>query len=172
MNKLTKSIAHTILITLLMTAVGSALAQEPVDEPGKRHMQQQRGHQAVPGVDRMMRAIRHLDLSETQKSDIKAIMHGVKAENRQIATETRAGHDQLNELIKADVFDETAVAALAEQEGALAAARLMITSRAMSQVYGLLSDEQRDELEIMAEKRKGKRAEKRAEKQRQPTDNG
>lgn len=172
MNKLTKSIAHTILITLLMTAVGSALAQEPVDEPGKKHMQQQRGHQAVPGVDRMMRAIRHLDLSETQKSDIKAIMHGVKAENRQIAKETRAGHDQLNELIKADVFDETAVAALAEQEGALASERLMITSRAMSQVYGLLSDEQRDELEIMAEKRKGKRAEKRAEKQRQPTDNG
>ena len=172
MNKLAKNVTRTILVTLLMTAMGTALAQDPVDEPGNKRMQHQRGHQAAPGVDRMMRAIRHLDLSETQKSDIKAIMHGVKAENRQIAREIGAGHDQLNELIKADIFDESAVAALAEQEGALAAERLMITSRAMSQVYGLLSDEQRAELEVMAERRKEKHAEKRAEKQRQPADNG
>ena len=96
MNKLAKNVTRTILVTLLMTAMGTALAQDPVDEPGNKRMQHQRGHQAAPGVDRMMRAIRHLDLSETQKSDIKAIMHGVKAENRQIAKETRAGHDQLN----------------------------------------------------------------------------
>lgn len=172
MNKLAKSITQTILVTLLMTAVGSAMAQEPVKEYGKKRMQQQRGHQAVPGVERMMRAIRHLDLSETQKFDIKAIMQGVKAENRQIAMEIRTGHEQLNELIKADVFDESAVATLAEQEGALAAERLIITSRAMSQVYALLSDEQRAELEVMAEQRREKRAAKRAEKQGQPAGNG
>ena len=168
MNKLTNSLARTILVTLLMTVMGSALAQNPVNEPGQKRMQHQRGQRAAPGVERMMRAVWHLDLSETQKSDIKAIMHGLKAENSQIAKEMRAGHDQLKELIKADIFDETAVAALAEQEGAMAAERLMITSRAISQVYGMLTDEQRVELEAMAERRRGKRAERRE----QPTDNG
>ena len=172
MNKLTRSMTRAILITLLASATGTALAQEPVDEPGKKRMQHQRGYQVSPGVDRMMRAIRRLDLSETQKSDIKAVMQGLKAENRQITKEMRAGYNQLNELIKADIYDEAAVATLAEQEGALAAERLIISSRAMSQVYGLLTDEQRLELEAMAERRKEKRAGKRAAKNKNPTDNG
>ena len=46
-------------------------------------------------------------------------------------------------------------------KGALAAERLIIASRAMSAVYGQLTDEQRAELEIMAAERAAKRTEKR-----------
>jgi hypothetical protein len=54
--------------------------------------------------------------------------------------------------------------ALAEQEGALAAERLIIASRAMSAVYGQLTDEQRVELETMATERAERRAEKRGQR--------
>ena len=73
----------------------------------------------------------------------------------------KAGHEQLKELIKAESFDESAVAALAETEGTLAAERLIVASRAMSDVYGQLTVEQRAELEIMASERAERRAEKR-----------
>ena len=111
---------------------------------------------------------RHLDLSDDQKADIKAIMHDLKTEERELAKEMKLGHEQLKELIKADSFDEEAVSRLADQEGALTAQRLMISSRALSEVYAQLTGEQRNELEIMA----AKRAERRADKREQRSDQG
>ena len=154
-------ISRTILVTLLICFMGTALAQDPVTEHTRKGHKQQRGNQAMPAVAGMMRAIRHLDLSEDQKAGIKAIMQDLKAEERQLKKEMKFGHEQLKELIKADVFDEEAVAALANQEGVLAAERLIITSRALSEVYAQLTDEQRAELEAMATERAARRAEKR-----------
>ena len=71
------------------------------------------------------------------------------------------GHEKLKGLIKAENYDEQAVAEVAEQEGALAAERLILASRAMSEVYAQLTNEQRLELESMAAERTAKRAEKR-----------
>lgn len=157
MNILTKMMTGIILTTLLLTVTGMALAQDP---EGRHH---QRGDQSMPAVDELMRAIKRLDLSEEQKTSIKGIMHGLKTEERPLAREMKAGHQQLKELIKADSFDEAAVAALAEKEGALAAERLIITSRAMSGVYAQLTDEQRAELETMASERAAKRAARRGQ---------
>jgi len=164
MNKLKNMMTGTVLTTLMLAFTGTALAQDPVTDPAdatKKGRQHQRGNQSMPGVDRMMRGIMHLDLSDEQRASFKTIMKGLKAEERLLAKEMKSGHEQLKELIKAESFDEQAVASLAEQEGALAAERLIIASRAMSEVYGQLTDEQRAELEIMAEKRIAKRNEKR-----------
>jgi len=164
MNKLKNMMTGTVLTTLMLAFTGTALAQDPVTDPAgatKKSRNHQRGNQAMPGVDRMMRGIMHLDLSDEQRASFKTIMKGLKAEERLLAKEMKSGHEQLKELIKAESFDEQAVASLAEQEGALAAERLIIASRAMSEVYGQLTDEQRAELEIMAEKRIAKRNEKR-----------
>jgi len=151
-----------------LTVTGAALAQDSMANPAGakngHHQQgrhQQRGDQPMPVVEHMMRAVRHLDLSDEQQESVKAIMHGLKTQERQLMKEMKAGHEQLKELIKADSYDETAVAALAEKEGSLAAERLMSASRAMSEIYGLLSDEQRVELEVMASERQARRAEKR-----------
>jgi len=114
----------------------------------------------------MMRAIRHLDLSDDQKASFKEIMHTLKAEQRVLAKEMKAGHEQLKGLIKSESYDEQAVVAVAEKEGALAAERLILASRAMSQVYSQLTDEQRLQLEAMAAERKARRSEKRGEKRR------
>jgi protein CpxP len=164
-EKLMKNtISRTILSTLLICFMGTALAQDPTAEPTRKGHKQQRGNQAMPVAASMMRAIRHLDLSDEQKTDIKVIMKDLKVEERQLTRGTKPGQEQLKELIKADSFDEEAVAALAEQEGALAAERLIITSRALSEVYAQLTDEQRAELETMATQRAAKRAEKRGKR--------
>jgi protein CpxP len=167
MKMLKNMITGSILTTLLLTLMGTALAQGQVADTAdsaKKGRNHQRGNQSMPAVEQMMRGIRHLDLSDEQKASIKGIMKGLKAEERPLAKETKAGHEQLKELIKAESFDELAVTALAEQEGALAAERLIIASRAMSAVYGQLTDEQRMELESMATKRAERRAGKHGQR--------
>ena len=110
-----KKITVAILITLLaaVALTGIAAAQDDTPPDGERKGdRQQRSMQATPGVEKMMRAIRHLDLSAEQKESFKAIMQAMKAEIRPIMHETKAGHLALRELIKADSFDEDAVAAI------------------------------------------------------------
>ena len=158
MNKL----IITIVTTLLLTTSVSVLAQdEPVGERSRKGDRHQGGMQGMPVADKLMRAVRHLDLSDEQKESIKAVAMGMKTDIRAIMEETRAGHIALQELIKSDAWDEEAVAVIAEQEGDLAAERLMITSRAMSDVYSQLTDEQRIELENMAANHRQNRGEKR-----------
>ncbi len=167
MKALKNMITGSVLSTLLLTFMGTALAQDPgkdFADAAKKDRHHQRGNQSMPAVEQMMRGIRHLDLSDNQKASIKSIMKGLKAEERPLAKEMKSGHEQLKELIKAESFDELAVTALAEQEGALAAERLIIASRAMSAVYGQLTDEQRVELETMATERAERRAEKRGQR--------
>jgi Spy/CpxP family protein refolding chaperone len=157
MNK----ISITIITTLLLTASGMALAQDFYGEPGNKGQRSQRGMQGAPMVDQLMRGIRRLDLEDEQRESIRAIMQGLKADTSPVMQKTKAVHLQLKELIKADVYDADAVAALAVQEGDFAAERMMITSRSLSQVYGQLTQEQRAELETMAAEHQERRTERR-----------
>lgn len=157
MNKL----IIAIVTTLMLTAAGTTLAQDFYGEPGKKGQRHQRGPQGMPVVDKMMHAIRRLDLDDAQKESIKAVMQGLKAEIHPLMEETRASHLQLKELIKAETYDEKAVAVLAEKEGEMAAERLMLTSKALSDVFAYLTDEQRDQLAAMAEERMERRGERR-----------
>ncbi len=151
----------TIISTLLLTVTGSIMAQDSDGEFGKKGRHHQRGIQADPIVDQVMRAIKRLDLDDEQKASIKSVMQTLKADTRHIMHETKAGHRQLRELIKAENYDEIAIAALAEKEGRLATERMILTSRALSEIYGNLTDEQRDELNAMADERMERRGERR-----------
>lgn len=157
MNKL----AIIMITTLLLTATGTALAQDFDGKPGRKGQHHQRGMKAMPVVEQFMRSLKRLDLSDEQKDSIKTVMQGLKADVRPIMKEMKTGHVQLKELIKADNYDEQAVTTLAEKEGMLAAKRLMMTSRALSDIYSLLTDEQRAELDTMAAKRQQQREERR-----------
>lgn len=154
MNTLLKSILAT---SFLMTA-GTTIAQDNESGPGQRGP---RGMQGMPAVENMMRAIHRLDISDEQQTAIRAVIQEMKTELKPIMEEMKAGHLQLRELVKANEYDENAVAGLAATEGDLAAERMVITSRALSEVYGHLSDEQRAELEEMAAQRMERRSEKR-----------
>ena len=157
MNTLLKTI---LAVTFLMSA-GASFAQDTGFGPGKPGQRGQRGMQGMPAVENMMRAIRRLDISDEQQADIRAVMQEMKTEVSPIMEDMKASHLQLKELIKADEYDDGAVAGLAAKEGVLVAERMVITSRALSEVYGYLTDDQRAELEEMAAQRMERRSEKR-----------
>ena len=156
MNKL----IITIITTLTLAVAGAAFAQNPGGQQAKRSHGDQRGMQAMPQTQQIMRAIKRLDLDEGQKENIKATLDALKTDLRPIMQEMKSGQQQLRELVKARSYDAAAVATLAEQEGKLAANRIVLTSGAISKALSYLTDEQRTQLDEMAAERK-----KRAKKQ-------
>lgn len=158
-----KKLLITIISSLLLMSAGMAMAQNP-DGPGKKARRHQGGMQAMPVVERIMHTIKQLDLDKEQKASIKAVMQGLKEDVRPLMAETRANHEQLKALVTAINFEEDDVAVIAGKEGDLAAQRLMLTSRALSDVYKLLTREQRDELEAMAAQREERRGGMRQKK--------
>ena len=169
MNKL----LITIISSLLLMSAGVTMAQGPEGGHGKKARQHQGGMQSMPAVERVMRAIRHLDLDEEQKANIKSVMQGLKEDVRPLMMKTKANHEQLKGLVTAINFEEDAVEDIAEREGALAAERMMLTSRALSEVFKVLTREQRDELEAMAAQRQERHAGMRQKKGKgQDTDEG
>jgi len=157
MNKL----IIAIVTTLLLTASGSALAQDHKYAAGKKGQRHHRGVPVAPVVKQLTRAIRHLDLDDEQKAGIRAVLQNMKTEVRPIMKEMKAGHEQLKELIKAESYNDQAVAAIAAEEGKRATERVKITSRTMSELLGLLTVEQREQLENMAAERKSRHGERK-----------
>ena len=149
-----------ILISAMVLLVSSlALAQDSNPEPRKPHHHKQRSMQ-MPMEARVFRSFKQLDLDEDQKAELKSIFQAMKKELKPVMREMRAGQKQLREQLQTGAFDEAAIEAIAQKEGELTSARLMITSRAISTAFGLLSDEQRAQLEANAAERRNKRAER------------
>lgn len=162
-----KNILKTILAATFLMSAGASFAQDTdagSGKPGKPGARGQRSMQGMPMVEHLMHALHRLDLDEEQKTSIRAVMKNMKAEVRPVMEEMKHGHQQLKGLIKADEFDEDAVAELAAKEGDLTAQRVMISSRALSEVYSFLTGEQRVELEEMAAERMERRSKKRKQR--------
>ena len=152
MNKL----IITTVATLVLAAAGASFAQDFSGDPrpGKKGQRQHHGVQPAPMIERLMRAIRHLDLSEEQKLGIKAVMQGLKEEVHPIMQDMRTGHEQLRELVKAESYNTDAVALVAGNGCKLASQRIMLTSEALSNILAQLTEEQREQLDTMAAERK------------------
>lgn len=160
MNKL-----FVILTSALALSVsGIAFAEGDGMKAYKQRPNQHRGAKGMPVAGKLFHAIKRLELDETQEARLNEIKDTMRADLRPVMQATREGHMQLKELINSDTYDEAAVAMIAEKEGDLAAERLMITSRAMSDALQLLTEEQRAELEAMAEERRERRMERRKQK--------
>jgi len=158
-NQINTLLKFILAATFLMSS-GTTFAQG-TGKPGQRGP---RGAQGMPAVEQMMRAIQRLDTSDEQKADIRDVLQKMKTEVAPILEEMKDGQLQLRELIKADEYDENTVAGLAAKEGDLAAERMVITSRAFSEVYGYLTEDQRSELENMAAQRMERRSGKRKQR--------
>jgi|GEM_PF-1226374 len=164
MNNRNSKISIILLSSMLLTLTGTALAHDPAHAHHGQGQHHARDNQSLPVVDMTMRAVRHLDLSDEQDASIRTIMQDLKANEGPLKQALKNSHEQLKDLIKAESFDEQAVKALAEKEGALVAERLVISSRAMSEIFAQLTDEQRAELETMAAEREARRAENRKQR--------
>jgi protein CpxP len=123
--------------TAIVVALGVSLAAAE----GMRH---HRGHGFLSG--RMAQA---LNLTADQQAQIKSLMQAEKPKMQPLMGQLRSDEQQIREATQATPFDEAKVSALAANE---AQARAQITverARMQSQIYRLLTPEQRTKAESM-----------------------
>lgn len=94
-----------------------------------------RGHQGV-GM-----ALRALDLSDDQKAKVKEIFEANKATVEPIRESMKANHEKLVSL--SGTLDEAQVSEIAKNQGELTAQLIVTKERVKSQIFALLTDEQK-----------------------------
>jgi len=124
------------------------------------------GH-AGPGAERapMVRMLKGLDLTETQRAQIKQLVEQHKAQRPDPATMQQT-HEQLQQLVKADQFDAKAVRQLLQKNQAQRLDAEVQQLQLMHDIRALLTPEQQAKLD----ERQAKRMEKRAERRQQPAE--
>lgn len=166
MNKLMIS----VVTALLLTMTGMVVAQDGGPAPGNKGQRPHHARQAPPQtmVEGLMRAIKRLDLSDEQKEGIWATVHNLKGQLHPVMIEMKSGQEELRALISSADYDAKAVAALAKKEGALTEKRILLTSEAVANVLGQLTQEQRAQLDAMKAERKQRMKDKSGKKRARP----
>ncbi len=109
-----------------------------------------------PGLDsnaeaRIRRALErlgdYLDLSDTQKAQIQAILEAERPKVEPLMRQSLATRQQLLDSTKNGQFDETQVQTIAAAQGQNFAALIVEKERVKTQIYGVLTDAQRARLE-------------------------
>lgn len=120
---------------------------------GDRGPRHDRGHTGMGAevIERVAKAVRQLDLSEEQKTAIHAELQAMRTSLKPLVREMHETRKALHEQITADQYDAEAVAAIAARQGSLTSDMTIIASEAAASVLSQLNDEQRAELQAMAE---------------------
>lgn len=115
------------------------------------HFQGHRGEgkHRGPGPEMVEHMAKILGLSEDQKTQIKALMEGVKATEEARHQKVHELQQQMEALTANGQFDETKVRELANQQAQLHAEQIVEHQRMKAKVFSLLTAEQRVKAEEM-----------------------
>jgi Spy/CpxP family protein refolding chaperone len=91
----------------------------------------------------MGRVARELNLTDQQKVEIKAIIEAERPRVEPLVRQLAATRRELREATANGQFDEAQVGALASRQGQTLAQLIVEKERVKSQVYGVLTPEQR-----------------------------
>jgi protein CpxP len=105
-------------------------------------------------------AVKRLDLSDDQRSAVRAIFEDNRDDLRANMEASHAVRKELQALLMADTLDEDALAELAGREGELAEERVLLGAGLASQVLAELDPDQRAELQAMRAEREERRRER------------
>jgi Spy/CpxP family protein refolding chaperone len=108
-------------------------------------------------IDRMAK---ELKLSPSQKDQIGAIMMAEQQQVEPLRQKMGEGHKQIQSVVHAATFDESAVRAIAAEQAKISTELLVSRARAMSQVNALLTPEQRELVQKFRDSRPGKHGRK------------
>ena len=135
-----------VAVLLVLTSITVVAAQGP--GPGGK-----RGPDRGERGDQLRQALSRLDLSEDQKSSIKALFESNKESMQADREILREAREALRTQMQSDTFDEAAIRNLAGQVGAAEVEIAVARASLHNQVRQLLTDEQRGQLKEMQAQR-------------------
>lgn len=156
------------ILSVILIAAGAIFifAQDnSADKDGKRGFGKRGGHHRG-GMERIFRA---LDLTDEQKAQMKAIRQASKDSTKPIREQMKANRQKLQTLSESGTFDEAQVRAIAAEQGNLSAQLIVEKEKVKSQIFNLLTPEQKAkaaEIKAQFKQKMQERMQKRAERQK------
>lgn len=152
-----KKFRALVTVVILMLAVGLSLAQKA--GPGARRSGGPAFGAAGDAAPLLGYIARHLELTEEQKAEVKKIAQAERTVMQPIHEQMQKNRAALQEATKDGQFNETQVTQLAQEQGQLMAQMIVSRERVKSQVYSILTPEQREKLAAV-EDRMGQRGQR------------
>lgn len=171
MNRTWQRITGAALGVALVAGTGLAVVTVRAQGPGGPGGVMRRG----PGGPGAGLPLRGLDLTDTQREQVRVAIDAHKTEFEALATRMRAARKTLNEAVTADTFNEATVRQKAIDVAAAEADGAVLRAKAHSEVWALLTPEQqqkardlrasrearRDQMRQRSEQRRGERQQRR-----------
>lgn len=111
------------------------------------------------GGDGAMRMLKGLDLTDTQREQIRALAAASKAEKPDLSA-MQQQHEAMQALVKADQFDEAAARILLEKQQNRMLEQQLERLKLQHQIRALLTDEQKTKLDERMAKMRERMAER------------
>ena len=92
------------------------------------------------------RMFKNLNLTDEQKTEVRKILEAERSVMQPVHQQLRENRDALNAATKDGQFNEAEVAQLAQKQGELMAQLIVSRERVQSQIWQVLTPEQRDKL--------------------------
>lgn len=156
MKKITVAILSIVLVAMGAMFIFAQTNEGQTD--GKRGFGK-RGHFGKHGGGHGM-MLRALDLTDEQKNQIKQIRESSRNAVKPIREQMRANRQKLADLSANGNFDQAQVQAIAAQQGNLTAQLIVEKEKAKSQIFQILTPEQKAKAAEMKEKMKERRQER------------
>lgn len=176
MKKITVTILSIALVAMGAIFVFGQTAEKPTEGKsfGKHHKFGKFGKRGKRGKRMMGRLFRQLDLTDEQKAQMKEIKQASREKVQPLRQQMRENRQQLRQATENGNFDEATVTAIAAQQGQIHAQLIVEKQKVKTQMYNVLTTEQKNKLaELKAqfkqkmEERKAFWAEKKAQKESQ-----
>ncbi|CAN5830017.1 hypothetical protein BH20ACI4_BH20ACI4_24000 [soil metagenome] len=151
MKKLTVAILSIVLVAMGAMFI---FAQDGTSKEGNRGFGK-RGHHHG-GFGKMLRG---LDLTDEQKAQMKSIRQASRETVKPIREQMKANRQKLQMLSESGTFDEAQVQAIATRQGTLSAQMIVEKEKVKSQIFNLLTPEQKMKAAEMKAQFKQKREE-------------
>ena len=137
-------------------AVADADKAAPKDEAAKGHCGEWKGHHRHFGRHHGHFGLwkmfgRKLNLTDAQRNQIKTIVSEERPKMKPLFQQLKAGREQLDALIKSGPFDEAKVRSIAKGQADILANMIVGRERMKSQIYAVLTPEQRAKAEKLHE---------------------
>lgn len=116
------------------------------------------------------RMAKELNLSDEQKTQIKQIMGAEKEKVQPIFESLKENRQKMEALTADGSFDEAKVKQLADEQGSLNSLLIVEKERTKSQIFQILTAEQREKAKAMKEKFEDRMKDGRKNRKDKPTD--
>jgi len=141
-KKMKPAIRNTLLASAIAATLGlTAVAFAGPHDCGERASPQERLEKRL---DRMSH---HLDLSDSQRAEVEAVMKGSITEMDALRTQMSDSKSMLRQLKPEQANFEAETARLASEQGDALASLIQLRAKTKAAIYPILTSEQRDKMQ-------------------------